>query len=156
MIEEFKNLSVDEVEVLLNTPVWVTLLIAGADNKIDKREIEEAVSLTQLKQNRARQPLTDYYKEVNKSFESNLKGYVSLLPKDKELRNQILIENLEKLNNILPRLEASFAIQFYQSIRDFAEKIANASGGIMGFLTLGYEESKVVKLKMIKDPSIYS
>lgn len=153
MIEEFKKLTEDEINVLYGAPVWVTILIAGADSKIEKREIDEAISVTKLKQRRARQALIDYYKEVQRGFESNLKGYVMFLPKDVKERTKILTENLEKLNSILPKLEKSFSVQFYQSIKDLAEKVARSSGGIMGFLTLGYEESKLVDLKMIKDPS---
>lgn len=154
MIEEFKNLTPEEVNVLYDAPVWVTILIAGADNDIEKKEINEALSLARLKQKRARQALIEYYKQVYKAFEANLNGYLLFLPKDVNERTQILTQNLEKLNKILPKLEKSFAIQYFQSLKDLAEKVAHASGGIMGFLTLGYEEAKLIQLKMIKDPSI--
>lgn len=154
MIEELKKLSEAELETLYNAPVWVTILIAGADNKFDKKELQEAISVTHLKQKRARQALIDYYKEVSRNFESNLKGYISLLPQDARDRTELLSENLAKLNLILPKLDKSFSTQFYESIKDLAQKVANASGGIMGFLATGYEESKLLNLKMIKDPSI--
>ena len=38
MVEEFKTLRDDEIEVLLDAPVLVSILIAGADDKIDKDE----------------------------------------------------------------------------------------------------------------------
>ena len=38
-------------------------------------------------------------------------------------------------------------------MKDHAVKIAESSGGVFGFMSVGYEESKVIDLKMIKDPS---
>ncbi len=153
MIEELKKLNEAELETLYNAPVWVTLLIAGADNKFDKKELQEAISVTHLKERRARQALIDYYREVGRNFEANLKGYISLLPGDVQERTKVLSDNLARLNAILPKLDKSFSVQFYESIKDLAQKVANASGGIMGFLSTGYEESKLLNLKMINDPS---
>jgi len=153
MIKEFQNLSDEDVNILYNAPVWVTILIAGADNEISENEIEAAISITNLKKNRARQALLDYYREVGKSFESNLKGHLTLLPSDKAEQAEILVGNLSQLNQVLPKLESSFAVQYYESLKDLARKIAEASGGVLGFLSVGYEESKLVGLKMIENPS---
>jgi len=153
MIEAFRNLNEEEEQVLYDIPVWVTILIAGADSKIDKKEIKEAISVTRLKKIRARQDLIEYYHKVSLGFESNLKGYLALLPEDTTESSKIIIKNLEKVNSILPKLERAFAIHFYESLKDLAKKVANASGGFMGFLAIGYEESKLIDLKMIKDPS---
>ena len=60
MIEEFKALTPDEVEVMLKAPILVSILIAGADNNIDNTEIREAISISRLKQKKARLDLIDY------------------------------------------------------------------------------------------------
>ena len=54
MVSEFSTLRDDEIEVLLNAPVLVALLIAGADGEIDKKEISQALDLAQGKQSRER------------------------------------------------------------------------------------------------------
>ena len=43
-------------------------------------------------------------------------------------------------------------IKFYDSIEDWAKRIAEASGGIMGYMSVTYEEAKLLTLKMIRPP----
>lgn len=153
MIEEFKVLTQEEVEMMLKVPIIVSILIAGADNDIDNTEIKEASSISRLKQKKARLDLIDYYKEVGVDFEDKLKVLIQQYPAKAEERNPILIEELEQLNSILPKLSRKFAIEFYASIKDIAKKIAEASGGLLGYMAVGYEESRLIGLNMIKDPS---
>ncbi len=153
MIDEFKVLTQDEVETMLKTPILVSILIAGADNDIDKTEIKEASSISRLKQKKARLDLIDYYKEVGVDFEDKLKVLIQHYPAKAEERNPLIVEELEKLNSILPKLSHKFSVEFYASIRDIAKKIAEASGGLLGYMAVGYEESKLIGLNMIKDPS---
>jgi len=153
MVEELKGLADPELELMLKTPVLITVLIAGADSKIDRSEIKEAISLSRMKQQRARKQLIPYFKQVSDTFESDLKSFMDSMPKDVAERNPIIISELEKLNSILPKLDTSFASKFYHSMKDFAKKVAEASGGVLGYMSVGYEESKLIGLKMIKEPS---
>jgi len=153
MIEQFKNLSDEEIETMLKVPVLVSILIAGADGQIDKSEIKEAVSLSKIKQTKAREDLIAFYQEAGKDFEDKMKVMIAQLPADSKDRNPIIIEELEKVNDILPKLDKHFAEEFYVSIRDMAKKIAEASGGVLGYMAVGYEESKLIGLNMIKDPT---
>lgn len=152
MIEEFKDLSDEEIEVMLKVPVLVSILIAGADGTIDKSEIREAVTLSKLKQTKAREDLIEYYREAGKDFEDKMKVMIAQLPADATERNPIIIDELKKVNKVLPKLSQNFAEEFYASIKDMAKKIAEASGGVLGYMAVGYEESKLIALKMIEDP----
>ncbi|MFT5642306.1 MAG: hypothetical protein ACI9A7_002415, partial [Cyclobacteriaceae bacterium] len=38
-------------------------------------------------------------------------------------------------------------------LKELAKKIAEASGGLLGYLSVSYEESKMIELKAITDPS---
>ncbi|MEM6829901.1 MAG: hypothetical protein AAF551_05250, partial [Bacteroidota bacterium] len=60
---------------------------------------------------------------------------------------------LRKLNFILPKIDNNFAVKFYASLKELAKKIAEASGGVLGYLSVGYEEAKLMELKMLKDPA---
>lgn len=153
MISEFDKLGEDEIELLLKTPILVSILIAGADDEIDRSEIKQAVSISQEKQKRARAGLIDFYKEVANDFEDKLLVMIQSFPADAKSRNPIIIDELEKLNDVLPKLDKQYAIEFYESIKDIAKKIAEASGGVLGYMAVGYEESKLITLKMIDDPS---
>lgn len=153
MIKEFENLREDEVNVLLDAPVYVAILIAGADGNIDKAERKEAISTAQSKQSREREQLLDYYKIVGDRFEDRFNSLIAELPTDtKELVSTITSE-LRKLNFILPKIDKAFGIKLYASLKDTAKKIAESSGGILGYLSVGYEEQKLMELKMINDPA---
>ncbi|UII20120.1 hypothetical protein [Fulvivirga ligni] len=154
MIEEFKNLSAEETDLMLKVPVLVSILIAGADNNIDKSEIREAVNLSKIKLVKAREDLVSYYKIVGQDFEDKVKVMINQLPSGVESRTAEIVKELQKVNAILPKLDTRFALEFYESIRDMAKKIAEASGGILGYMAVGYEESKLIGLSMIKDPSV--
>lgn len=156
MIEEFKTLRDDEIEVLLNAPVLVSILIAGADDKIDNSEIKQAVEIANNKQSRAREQLIDYYKEVGKSFQEKFVLFTKKLPTDAKQRTDIISEELRKLNHILPKIDHTFAIKLYASLKDMAKKVAEASGGLLGYMSVSYEEAKLMELKMIEDPQHYN
>ena len=153
MLEEFKNLSAEEVELMHKAPLLVSILIAGADNNIDKSEIKQAVNLSKSKQKTARKDLIDYYREIGQDFEDKLKILIQQYPVDTTKRTPMIIDELQKLNDVLPKLSKIFAVEFYASLKDISKKIAEASGGILGYMSVGYEESKFVDLKMIKDPA---
>ena len=152
MIKYFENLRDEDAQLMYRVPVYITILIAGADDKIDKKELQEAISIANLKKIKARKLLVDYYAEVVDTFEEDLYKEIDALPDRAEERNPILIEKLERINIIFHYLDNSFAVQFYESIKDWAKKIASASGGILGFLSVGLEESKFIELRMIRNP----
>ncbi|MFT6881769.1 MAG: hypothetical protein ACI83W_000737 [Marinoscillum sp.] len=154
MIKEFENLREDEIEVLVSAPVYVSILIAGADGDIDKSERKEAVDVARSKQSRAREQLVEYYTLVGKDFEEKFNRLIDELPADAEERNKAITTELRKLNFIFPKINKSYTISLYASLKELAKKIAEASGGVLGYLSISYEESKLVELQMIKDPSL--
>jgi len=153
MIQEFNSLSSEETDLMYKAPFLIIILIAGADDKIDKQEMKQALAISKLKLKRARRDLVEYYNEMGQDFEDKLKIFIHDLPKDTDERNEEISTELAKLNDILPKLDKKFAINYYESMKDWAVKIAESSGGVFGFMSVGYEESKVLDLKMIKDPS---
>ena len=157
MNNTFSNLTDDEREAMMKIPFLVSILIAGADDDIDKAEIRRAVELFYIKEAKQEQEdaeLIDYYRSVGEDFEDKLKVLIQQYPLIASERNPMIITELEKLNTILPKLEPRFAVDFYASIRILARKIAEASGGVLGYMAVGYEESKLMDLEMIKDPSV--
>jgi len=148
----FEQLPLKDREFLLQVPAYVALLIAGADSEINKAEIDEAISLTQLKKVTSREMLQEYYDQVRPIFPTALAKLIESMPKDGRLREQQLTETLEKVNPILDRLEHKFAVQFYASMKNFAKGVAESSGGVFGYMTVSYEESKLVDLPMIHNP----
>ena len=153
MLKEFKGLSDDEIDLMLSVPILVSVLIAGADGNIDRREKKEAILLAYNKQYRATKQLAGYYRLVGINFEEKLLTCIAKTSNDLDIRNSDLIYELRKLNLVLPKLDKHFSIKFYASIEDWAKRIAEASGGILGYMSVTYEEAKLLTLKMINTPT---
>ena len=153
MIPQFENLSQEEEELMYSLPIYVSVLIAGADGKIDGTEIKKAVSLAGLKKKKARKDLLEYYNHVNTDYEDKIKVTIANLPLDHKEREKILIEDIKKSNDVFQKIDKKFATKLYASLKETAKHIAESSGGVFGYMSVGYEESRLIDLKMIKDPS---
>jgi hypothetical protein len=152
MLKELENLSAAETETMLKTPMLVCILIAGADNQIDNKEIHQAIELA--RKGKAKATLESFYKLVSEDFEDKLKIVLQGLPDDAAERNPVIVAELSQLNSIFPKMKKSFTSDFYRSLTYIAKKIAESSGGVLGLKSVGDEEEQLVKLPMIKDPSL--
>lgn len=158
MIAPFEGLSEAEQQNLFRLPIYVTALVAGADDNIDRAEVREAVFLAHLRVKQARPGMTDYYAVVDKDFEVELKAYIKTLPTTAEEHNPILNAELAKANDSMKKVaqkDKTFAIHFYNSMKDFARHIAEASGGLAGLLSISPEEAQSIKLAALEDPESY-
>ncbi|MEP5613344.1 MAG: hypothetical protein ABJP45_13915, partial [Cyclobacteriaceae bacterium] len=97
--------------------------------------------------------LGDYYKLVGEGFEDNLNKLIDELPSGTEERISAITKELRKLNFILPKIDKHFSVKLHASLKELAKKIAESSGGVLGYLSVGYEESKLMDLKMLNDPA---
>jgi len=153
MIPELEKLTESEVDFLKKVPAMVTILIAGADEKISKSELKEAIDITKIKQSKARKELLRYYRDLAPDFEESLNELLSSYPSDAEVRSMQVIEDIKRLNDILKKVDKVWAVQFIESMKDIAKRVAEAAGGVFGYMSIGYEESKLIDLKMIDVPS---
>ncbi len=154
MIPEFELLSQSERELMYSLPVYVAILIAGADGDIDNKEVSKAINLANDKLKNARKELKKYFSEANKNFEDKLKMAIANLPSDTSERQKILAEKIKESNDIFAKLPKKYAVSLYASLKEIAKKIAEASGGVFGYMSIDFEESKLIELKMMKDPSL--
>lgn len=153
MNSPFEKLSREELDELYITPVWISILIAGEDNAFSKREIKSTVMLINQKKDISTGFLKDFYTSVAAKFEVNMRGYITLLPKNFEQRTEFLLQRLTKVNELLEKIDLEYARQLYSSFREFASGVARYSGGLFGLLSVSFAESKFIDLKMIRDPS---
>ena len=151
MLTALQRLSTSEVELMMKAPLLVCILIAGADNEIDKTEINGAIEL--IRKGKFIGSLNEYYKEVAEDFEEKFKLLLKELPRESSKRNSSVVEELSQLNEIFPKMKKSVAGDFYKSLRYIAKKMAETSGGILGVNAVGAEEMKFLGLPMIKDPA---
>lgn len=155
MLKSLQKLSAPEVETLSRAPLLVCLLIAGADNKIDDKEIKGAVRLAtnQRGKGRSKDSLGQFYDTITEDFEDKFKIIMSAFPSETEQRNPMLLEELGRLNKIFPKIDKSFARDYYQCLLRIARKIAESSGGLLGIHSVGEDEGKFLDLPMIKNPA---
>jgi hypothetical protein len=155
MLAEFGRLSHLEVDLVLKAPILTIILIAGADGKIDRKETNEAFEMAQKNARSSKPRLMEFYQFVSEDFEDKLKVVIQNYPASAEQRNKMIVGELTQLNQVLQKMDKSFATDLYKSLRDIAKKIAESSGGLLGMNSIGQEEAMYINLPMIKDPSTY-
>jgi len=153
MVPELDRLAASEIELVYKAPMLVCILIAGADGKIDRKEIKEALNFTERKHKRSLSSVAMLFKEVSTDFEDKLKMLIQSYPHEATQRNPLIEEELAGLNLLWRKLDPSFSQEFYKTLLSIAENIAASSGGVLGFKAIGSEEARFIKLRMIKDPS---
>ena len=152
MIRELKNLSRDEMEALIKAPLLVSILIAGADGKIDRNEINSAME-SSLEKARRSNALRAFYENVSEDFEDKLKVIIQSYSSSADKRGKKIAEELTALNPILSKIDGKLAKEIYDSLLQMALGIAKSSGGIFGLKSIGEEEARYLNLSMIQPPS---
>ncbi len=153
MIPEFRNLTQNEINTIVDAPALVTILIAGAEGKIDEKEIEWGKYVVHFR-------VTDYesssmmrvYNEVDRVFMDALEQYIQSLPKDTDERSAEIKRRLSALNPIFRKVQLKFAKEYLDSLKSLAKQVAKASGGIWGYGSISPEEQRFLDLDMIELP----
>jgi hypothetical protein len=152
MIPELRGLDDSEIELVLKAPILVSILIAGADGTIDKKEVKEAIAIASDLKNTAG-VLSGYLQESAQDFEDKLKIIVAAYPYMADKRNPILVEELSRLSKVWGRLDREFAVELYNMLLRIADKIANSSGGLLGIRSVDEDEARYIHLPMIENPA---
>jgi uncharacterized protein YydD (DUF2326 family) len=155
MIEHLKSLKEEDYNKLKDAVPQITVLIAGADGKIESGQLEWAEKVTNIRSYKMEEELADFYREVGVDFNEKLDGILRSMPENVRERTAMLTEKLEALNEIFAKLEPQIASKLYKSFTSFARHVAQASGGFLGFFSINQEEAKLIGLPMIT-PIIYS
>jgi len=153
MIPQFQNLSEEEKTTLLDAPALIAILIAGADDKIDEKEIDYSEKITHFRASNEESPLHNYYAEVEKFLKDAIDQHIRTLPQNRIDRQRIISEELSRLNEIFSKLDKGFAAELYKSYLSFATSVAKSSGGVLGYAAVSPEEERLLGLDMIKNPS---
>lgn len=147
---QFNHLSEEERNLLYSTPSLITFLIGGADNNFDTKEEVQSEHLVRIRTATGDPMLFDFYKHIEQTYfdqlDATVKKYVNLPVAE---RTEMISNELAKLNEILPKIDNLFARALLKSLRSLAKAIAEASGGVFGFLEISYEEEHLMGLNMI-------
>lgn len=152
MIDQFKGITEAEFEELINALSLITVLIAGADGRIDNKEKEWAQKVANIRSYTLPEGLKEFYLLVNQDFEERLDIFIDkyFVSEDGQASIRRISEKLSGLNNILPRIEdREIAIGLYESYVSFAKHVAKASGGFLSWGSVGPQEKKLISLSML-------
>ncbi len=148
----FKHLTENEKDILCFVPAWIALLIAGADDRVDGKELKTAIAFINEKKEHGEDIMKLFYKEIAGNFTTDINGFKELLPNDTEKRNRLLVERIRQVNDIFQKTDKTFARQYYRDMKEMALKVAEASGGILGINPVNKKEKEFLTLDMIRDP----
>jgi hypothetical protein len=152
MLNELDRLSAPEQELMMKAPLLVCILIAGADEQIDKQELKSAMHLADSA--RKKEQVSALFRMAAEDFEDKFKIILQSLPQEAVERNQVIIEDLRRLNAVFPKINLTFAKEYLRCLRFVAKRIAEASGGVLGINSIGEEEAALINLPMIAEPTI--
>ncbi len=147
----FDRINDAEYSVLKKAVAQITVLIAGADGVIDREEIEWAEKLTKIRGFAPPDVLNHFYNDVGTNFSDELHDLMDSVPEDTEERNQMLSDQLSKLNPVLAKLDNHIAFRLYNSFVSFAKHIATETGGFFRFGAISASEKRWIGLPMLTE-----
>ncbi|MFN4079278.1 MAG: hypothetical protein ACK4NS_00125 [Saprospiraceae bacterium] len=150
MIPEFENLSQEERDALFAAPIWISILVAGADGEFDREERRWTDRLVKVKSFSKPRALNPYYKEVGEHFWTKIESALAELPADPNRRAEILNERLAKLNDTLAKLPQALGAGLYKSWLTIADEAARASGGFLRIGSISAAEARWIHLPMLQ------
>lgn len=149
MTEHFNVLSKEEYKQLTDAIAQITVLIAGADDKIEPAETAWAKKIMDIRSYTLPDDLKSFYQDVGVDFADRLDFYVDDYDHGHEEAMHHIADDLAKLNPILAKLDQRLGYELYTSFKSFAKHVAKSTGGFFGFFSIGPNEAKWIGLDML-------
>lgn len=127
----FKDITIKENEELLKYPVYISLLAANSDGKLDDVEKRAAIKLAHTKSFSSNPLLLEYFIETEKVFENNIDQIDHTLPQDKALRERVINRKILYFQKMVRRLGKAKTVAMNRSIRSFQVNISRAHHSVI-------------------------
>ncbi|MEO6229872.1 MAG: hypothetical protein ABJB11_13895 [Ferruginibacter sp.] len=127
----FANLTKHEIDVLLKFPVYISLLAANNDGKLDEAEKKSAIKLSHIKTYSCDPLLTSFYEAADKVFEENMLQLDKKLPIKKEERTVVIKKILLDIEILIMKLEKEYATAMHRSMKSFKAHVSNAHHNVL-------------------------
>jgi hypothetical protein len=132
-MRSFDDLNTAEKDLLLKFPVYVSMLAAEKNDHLDKIEKRTAIQFCHIKTFTCDPLLSQFYREAEKKFETNINEVDSTLPTDKAEREEIITNELAKIERILLKLGTDYALVMRQSMTSFKNHVSRAHRNILEY-----------------------
>ena len=130
-MEQFNNLSEQERESLLKFPAYISLLAAVNDDRFDKSDEKSAEKFSHIKTFSSDPLLTEFYKEADKVFKSNIEQLDKELPRERKQREAAIQDELSKLEKIVLKLGKDYTLTMHRSMKSFKEHVSQAHHNVL-------------------------
>jgi hypothetical protein len=134
----------EEWEKLQLAPIWMFLIVAGIDQKVDKKEMKEFVKQVVLAPGHSR----EFGQEVFQAFQQE---FGRLLHKANQ---QIPVEGLRDVAALLERVEADQKDDFIATLVLLGHQVADSSGSIFKKNVSNEEAAGIVIAKAILEGKV--
>jgi hypothetical protein len=132
-MKSIDDLNPAEKKLLLKFPVYVSMLAAEKNDHLDKIEKRTAIQFCHIKTFTCDPLLSQFYHEAEKNFETNINELDSALPGDKAEREEIITDELAKIERILLKLGTDYALVMHRSMRSFNNHVSRAHRNILEY-----------------------
>ncbi len=151
MLSKIEHLSPSEKQLILDAPILVSTLVAGADGEFSHEEISKAAKIIHIKSYSETRDVSGIYDSIDAYTEDTIDSLIQVLPSNTAERNQQLIARLSGLNDIFPKLDETFAYDLYKSLRELAFYVSNADD--IGLGIVSEREKEMAKLSFLNAPA---
>jgi len=132
-MKSFDDLKPAEKDLLLKFPVYVSMLAAEKNDHLDKIEKRTAIRFCHIKTFTCDPLLSQFYHEAEKKFEININELDNKLPVDKKKREEIILNEMGKIENILLNLGTDYSLLMHRSMRSFKDHVSRAHRNILEY-----------------------
>lgn len=133
----FSHLSEEELNQLLDTPVWMALLAAYAgDGKISEDERASAVKLANLRTFTSAKSLREFYTQVDERFEERFDLFVKRVPKEHEDKIIYIEAQVKKGHAVLAKVDPEVAADIEDSLESFYKHVFHADRSFFQYFAL--------------------
>jgi hypothetical protein len=130
-MNQIKKNSKKENDALLKFPVYITLLAANFDSKLDEAEKKSAIKFSHVKTYSCDPLLTSFYEEADKSFEQNMLQLDKDLPEKKEERAAVIKKELLDLEKIVLKMGKEYTKVMHRSMKSFKDHVSKAHHNVL-------------------------
>lgn len=148
-MQNFSKLSENDLQILIETPLYIGLLIAFADGDADHKELEWIGKIATFRSKSAHHSLRSYYAQVHSFIDQNQPLIISNLPVDADNRTNYLVDHISRVKAVISQLEDSMQDRLTDSYRSLALSVAEISGGLANFFSKNPHEEKWLHLEML-------
>jgi hypothetical protein len=130
MIPQLEKLSAGEQHVLLNAPVWISVLASCRDKQVNKAQKEDAIQLAHFKTFTAHPMLLSFYRQVEKNFIGELDQAIEEYYPFDEASVSRLKAKLSHVNAIASKLDRQYAELLLKSFEKYERHVKRAGHSV--------------------------